>query len=772
MARASKRSFLTLSPERRNELWGILFTAMSLLLFMSLISYDPSDLSFFTSRPSVPVRNLCGVAGAVVAGLFRSTIGLTSYVVAVLGVLWSMARFSGKSNPRPLLKWVSLVIFCLGVSGFLSLVLSPLPEARVWRGGTLGLLTGNFTLHYFGRWGAYLVLLTLSLLSFLMVTEMAALPLFTRTGRWMWEGLAWTGRRASEALSHFKEFPKSTGFKPPVLHRSRPVIRMPKGSAAPQAARPAQVEASKPAPAAAAVPEKIEEPPAPPEPRRRERAVELSAPRPPAAVFKLPELDLLNPSSPDSGKVEPKEFFERNAKILEESLRDFGIEVKVAEVETGPVITRYELEPAPGVKIQKIATLSDDLALVLKAPSVRIIAPIPGKARVGIEVPNPSTSNVILREVLESKEFQETDSRIRIAIGKDTAGHPLVADLADMPHLLIAGTTGSGKTVCVNALITSVLFTSTPHEVRFLMVDPKMVELAVFNGLPHLLMPVVTHAKKVPAALQWVVQEMETRYRLFAKLGLRNIQAYHEKLAAGELPAEEIPDHLPYLMVIIDELADLMLVVQSEVENAIARLAHLSRAVGIHMILATQRPSVDVLTGVVKANFPARISFQVASKVDSRTVLDAGGADKLLGKGDLLFMQPGSSRLIRAQGTLVTDSEIGRVCAFWKEQQAPAYEASLMEEGPDSSRGGQAQEAIQDSLYPEAVRMIVEVGQASVSLLQRRMRLGYGRAARILDRMEEEGIVGPIRGAKPREVYWKEIPEEYHVDRGTSQVRA
>ncbi|MBI1952970.1 MAG: DNA translocase FtsK 4TM domain-containing protein [Candidatus Omnitrophica bacterium] len=767
MARASKRPFFTLSPERRNELWGIGFTAMSLLLFMSLISYDPSDLSFFTSHPRVPVRNLCGVAGAVAAGLFRSTIGLTSYLVAILGILWSLARFSGKSNPRPLLKWVSLVIFCLGVSGLLSLVLSPSPEARVWRGGTLGLLAGNFTVHYFGRWGAYVVLLTLSLLSFLMVTEMAALPLFTRTGSWMWAGLALGGRKASEAVSRLKELPKSAVLKPPVLHRTRPVIRMPKASPPPPAPPSLKAEPQPAVEVSAASPA----PQPKPAPRRSAPHREEAAP----AVrtdFKLPGLDLLNVASADGAKMEPKAFFEANAKILEESLRDFGIEVKVAEVETGPVITRYELEPAPGVKIQKIATLSDDLALVLKAPSVRIIAPIPGKARVGIEVPNPSTANVILREVLESEEFRQTDSRIRIAIGKDTAGHPLVADLADMPHLLIAGTTGSGKTVCMNALITSILFTSTPQEVRFLMVDPKMVELAVFNGLPHLLMPVVTHAKRVPAALQWVVQEMEARYRLFAKLGLRNIQAYHAKLAAGELPAEEIPESLPYLVVIIDELADLMLVVQSEVENAIARLAHLSRAVGIHMILATQRPSVDVLTGVVKANFPARISFQVASKVDSRTVLDAGGADKLLGKGDLLFMQPGSSRLVRAQGTLVTDEEIGRVSAFWKEQQGPSYEASLMEEVPEGTRGSQAQEQVQDSLYPEAVRVIVETGQASVSLLQRRMRLGYGRAARILDRMEEEGIVGPIRGAKPREVFWKEIPEEYHVDRGTSQVRA
>ncbi len=435
----------------------------------------------------------------------------------------------------------------------------------------------------------------------------------------------------------------------------------------------------------------------------------------------------------------------------------------------GPVITRYEIEPAPGVKIQKITTLSDDLALAMKAPSIRIIAPIPGKARVGIEVPNQASSLVTLREVLQSKEFQQIHSKLTIAIGKDTAGHPLLADLAGMPHLLIAGTTGSGKTVCMNGLIVSLLYNATPEEVRFLMVDPKMVELAPFNGLPHLLMPVLTSAKKVPAALEWVIDEMETRYRLFAKLSVRNIQAYHQKLAANELPKEEIPDHLPYIVVIIDELADLMLVAQAEIEKSIARLAHLSRAVGIHMVLATQRPSVDVLTGVIKANFPARISFQVASRVDSRTVLDAIGAEKLLGKGDLLFMPPGAPKLIRGQGTLVTDPEMERVVQFLKAQRPPQYEIAELEDSEGRFAVGSSSKT-RDALYDEALRLVVEGGQESVPLLQRRMRLGYGRAARILDMMEEEGIVGPIRGAKPREVYLKEVPTHEPIGRRASEI--
>lgn len=474
--------------------------------------------------------------------------------------------------------------------------------------------------------------------------------------------------------------------------------------------------------------------------------------------YQLPSLDLLNPPAPAPEGGQSKELVEHNAKVLEETLRDFGIEVRVAEVELGPVVTRYEIEPAPGVKVTKITGLSDDLSLALKASSIRILAPIPGKARVGIEVPNQSSSLVTLREVLESRDFRQAKSKLTIALGKDSAGHPLLSDLAGMPHLLIAGATGSGKTVCMNTLIMSLLYNATPEEVRFLMVDPKMVELAPFNGLPHLVMPVLTSAKKVPPALDWVVQEMESRYRLFAKLGVRNIEGYRQKNAAGQLPAGEIPDSLPYIVVIIDELADLMMVAQQEVEKAIGRIAQLSRAVGIHMVLATQRPSVDVLTGVIKANFPARISFQVASRVDSRTVLDSIGAEKLLGKGDLLFMPPGSSKLVRGQGTLVTDAEIERVVGFIKQQRPPLYDAQVMDEVESRASGGPEHE--KDVMYDEALRVVVESGQASVSLLQRRMRLGYGRAARILDMMELKGVVGPIRGAKPREVFLKEAPGE------------
>jgi S-DNA-T family DNA segregation ATPase FtsK/SpoIIIE len=373
----------------------------------------------------------------------------------------------------------------------------------------------------------------------------------------------------------------------------------------------------------------------------------------------------------------------------------------------------------------------------MKAQSVRIVAPIPGKARVGVEVPNIQSSFVYLKEVLAGPEFQKSESKLTLALGKDIAGQPVITDLADMPHLLIAGTTGSGKTVCMNSLILSMLFKATPNELKFLMIDPKMVELAPFNGLAHLLCPVVTDAKKASVALNWVVSEMEERYQLLAKVGARNIEAYNKK-----------QEKLPYIVVIIDELADLMTVARDQIENAITRLAQLSRAVGIHLILATQRPSVDVITGVIKANFPARISFKVASKVDSRTVLDMNGADKLLGRGDMLFLRPGESKLIRVQGSLLKDKEIDEIVLFIKSQAEPVYDEEILK---DQQKSGIVN-GEKDEFYDQAVRTIMESGQASVSILQRRMRLGYTRAARIIDMMEQEGIVGPFEGSKPRKI--------------------
>lgn len=473
--------------------------------------------------------------------------------------------------------------------------------------------------------------------------------------------------------------------------------------------------------------------------------------------YKFPPIDLLK--RPVKGAVSTDNLAE-NSKILEATLGEFGIDVKVMEVEQGPVITRYELLPAPGVKVNSIAALADDIALALKASSVRFIIPIPGKSAIGVEVPNSIASLVCVRELVESAAFQKKQM-LPLALGKDTSGKTLIADLAGMPHLLIAGTTGSGKTVCVNSIIIGLMYACSPADLKFVMVDPKMVELAVYNKLPHMLAPVVTDVRKAAQTLNWVVTEMENRYKLFAKVGLRNIQSFNNRPITEEdkkqmLEAEAsgsenvIPVHLPYIVVIIDELADLMMVAQDKVEGAITRLAQLSRAVGIHLILATQRPSVDVITGVIKANFPARISFKVASKVDSRTVIDGNGADKLLGKGDMLFIQPGDSKPVRGQAPLIVDEEINAVVKFVSEQGQPHYHKEILSTQEGKSQNG-AQE--KDELFDEAVAVVLETGQASTSNLQRRLRLGYTRAARIIDQMEAEGIVGPAQGAKPRDIF-------------------
>ena len=758
---------------------------------MSLASYHPDDLSFFTSNPSLKIQNLCGVVGAAVAGVARAAIGVTAYLIPFLGFLWAAGRFTGKPMEKPPLKFLAAVLFCVASSSVLSMVWVQTMEARVYRGGMVGLAVSGQMIHYCGWWGAFVVLATVGLLCFLLSTELMFWPLLDRAGKLVAAPFRWFTSAGEGLAAAAKTFPKTSSRKEDLLHRlPKPIIRE-QGKRETAPARTGGVtvgatlkggthsNASSPNEKPVIIQQDLR---APERPVQREsakvaasevcRVVEEEKEKGPTLPYRLPSLDLLDPPAAINSQTRRgKQEIEQSAKVLEDALREFGIDAKVTEVEVGPVITRYEVEPAPGVKVQRITTLSDDLALVMKAQSVRIIAPIPGKARVGIEVPNASSVGVTLREVLESSEFRESGSKLALAIGKDTAGHPLVSDLGEMPHLLIAGTTGSGKTVCMNSLIASLLFNATPEEVRFMMVDPKMVELTPFNGLPHLLTPVLTDPKKVPLALQWVIEEMENRYRLFAKLGVRNIDGYHEKEAQGQLPSEELPASLPFIVVIMDELADLMLVAQAEVEKTIARLAHLSRAVGIHMILATQRPSVDVLTGVIKANLPARLSFQVASRVDSRTVLDSMGAEKLLGKGDLLFMQPGSSKLVRAQGCLLTDKEIERVVSFIKAQRGPQYEPGILE---GEARAREAQQLEKDVLYSEALRVVVETGQASVSLLQRRMRLGYGRAARILDMMEQEGIVGPIRGAKPREVYLKEVPDEsgQAVDRRASEVGA
>ncbi|MCX6955618.1 MAG: DNA translocase FtsK, partial [Verrucomicrobia bacterium] len=515
------------------------------------------------------------------------------------------------------------------------------------------------------------------------------------------------------------------------------------------------------------------------QPEEPKKAAKVSLPQSDDANYQFPPLTLLKEQAkPGLGNSEQEH--RTNAENLLRILSEFGVEVTLGEIHVGPVITRYEVVPAAGVRVEKIAGLDKNIALGMRAQSVRILAPIPGKAAVGVEVPNQHATPVGMRELLESEDWAGAKSEIPIALGKDVSGKPLISDLSKMPHLLIAGATGSGKSVCINSIVASILYSKSPKDLRLIMVDPKVVELKIFNSLPHMLIPVVTEPKKVPAALKWLLGEMEQRYQIFAKVNVRNIVGFNSRKKNATPPPDdaqgaltgvdplatddlEVPERLPYIVAIIDELADLMMVAPAEIETSIARLAQLARAAGIHLIIATQRPSVNVITGVIKANLPSRIAFQVASQVDSRTILDVKGADTLIGRGDMLFSPPGSSRLVRAQGAFVSDEEVQEMVEFLKKNGPPQYAQSVQQqidraakeddEDGDDAEGGDDEEMGDDSeLYAQAIDVLKSTKRASTSMIQRRLRIGYNRAARIMDLMEERGVVGPENGSSPREI--------------------
>lgn len=744
--------------ERKDLIVSLGLFGLAVLLLAAMISYSPYDIRFETSPSNLHIRNYIGVIGAYGSWLIFKLIGYAGFFIPLLFIVWGIGILAERLEQKPFLRFFGvLLLFCSSATLF-SLTGTGNSIVVVERGGIVGLFLSQIFLGYFGSLGSYIITITLGILSLLVATDFLIVPLISFLFVQTWNALGNLKKKRAERTVVIR------GEQPETRPRLRPPVKIEKARDKRQEApRLRSGQASDEDKEKIIEREKAAQRPVP--------SLKITLPRPtpkpairkpvkiePRVVgdYKLPTLDLLDAPPPESERMIGEDL-EANASILEDTLRDFGIEAKVVNISKGPVITRYELQPAPGVKVNRITALSDDIALTMKAPTVRIVAPIPGKSAVGIEVPNQSSSLVYLREILESREYQKKaqESKLAIALGKDISGKSVVADLGDMPHLLIAGTTGSGKTVCVNSLIMSMIYNATPDELKFIMVDPKMVELAIYNGLPHLLCPVVTDSKKASGALEWVVNEMEERYKMLAKGGARNITAFNQKSE----------DKLPYIVVIIDELADLMIVAQQDVENAITRLAQLSRAVGIHIILATQRPSVDVVTGVIKANFPARISFKVASKVDSRTVLDMNGADKLLGKGDMLFLEPGNAKPIRAQGTLLTDAEIEKVVAAIKEQREPLYDEEILEKQKRnvSGKGG----FDKDEFFDEAVRMVLETGQASVSMLQRRLRLGYTRAARLIDAMEEEGIVGPFRGSKSREI----LVNEYNSKEETAETK-
>lgn len=690
-----------LSQGRKNEIWGFLLLALSIFIFFSLFSFDRDDIPFHTFPPNVSPENYMGWLGAYLAFGLLFSFGWASYLVPFLTGLWSLSKFRGMIPQKLPIKLSGILLVLIASSTFFTLKNFVQAETRFGAGGIVGYSLSPLLTDWMGITGVYLLVTVIFALGVFLSTEFSFTSLLLYLGRGIKRLLLFMGRAFQKMLASLKR----RGRKKVKIERERLSIR-----------------------------EKSISPP-PPAGKEKFRPEPFSSAR--GSTFQLPPLSFLNPPPPGEARGED---ISKNSKLLEDTFRSFGVETKVVQVNEGPVITSYELEPAPGVKVSSITSLADDISLALRTPSVRILAPVPGKAVVGIEVPNRYPRFVYLREILSSPDFQEASSKLTLSLGKDVRGNVLLSNLAEMPHLLIAGTTGSGKTVCINSLIISLLYRATPEEVKFLMIDPKRVELVSFDGIPHLMNPVVTETKKAASALKWVIEEMEERYKLLARVGARNIERYNKM--------RQDPDPLPYIIIIIDELADLMAIAWATVEEAITRLAQLSRAVGIHLILATQRPSVDVITGVIKANFPYRLSFQVSSKVDSRTVLDMNGAERLLGKGDMLFLPAGLSKPIRAQGSLVGDQEIERVVSFLKSQGQPDYQEEIFKEAEPAS----FPESEEDELFERAVQTVLDFGQASASTLQRRFRIGYNRAARLIDRMEKEGIIGPLQGSKPRQI--------------------
>ncbi len=729
------------------------FGAVALYLLVSLITYHPADPGWSRSSAMTGIRNAGGVAGAWFADVSLYLLGYLAYLIPILIAYAGWLLFSHRNDGEELnpqnagFRLLGFLLTLIGGAGLATLHFSdPSLSLPTNAGGILGSTVGTGLVSLFSFLGATLFLLTLFL---------TGIPLFTGVS-WLWL-MDETGARVLGMIEWSKD----------QLYRLRDANEGRR--ARQQRAQLVDTERKK---LAKRKPPRIEKPAAKvttSERKEKERQVPLFTT---GSDESLPPLALLDPAV-KSGKQLSRQALEAISRQVELKLRDFGVEVEVVAVHPGPVITRFELEPAPGVKSSKISNLSRDLARSLSVMSVRVVEVIPGKTTIGLEIPNEQREIVYLSEVLQSEQYEKANSALTVALGKDISGKPAVADLAKMPHLLVAGTTGSGKSVAVNAMILGLLYRATAREVRLIMIDPKMLELSVYEGIPHLLAPVVTDMKEATNALRWCVAEMERRYRLMAALGVRNIGGYNRKvkeaITAGkpipdplfnaELEQEpELLDELPYIVVIIDELADMMMVVGKKVEELIARLAQKARAAGIHLILATQRPSVDVITGLIKANIPTRIAFQVSSRIDSRTILDQMGAEHLLGHGDMLYLPPGRGIPERVHGAFVSDEEVHKVVESLKQQGEPQYNEEILSgsaEGTDlfpgeGSAGAGSEDA--DPLYDQAVAIVTETRRASISGVQRRLKIGYNRAARLIEEMENSGIVSPMQSNGSREV--------------------
>ncbi|WP_174875127.1 DNA translocase FtsK [Vogesella oryzae] len=726
------------------EAWWLLLAVSAVYLVLTLASYSAADPSWSHSSADPTIRNYGGVFGAWMADILLYLFGYSAWLLVgfcLFAIVWGYRRIEQTDFDEGPLTWPALIGFMLTLIGFASLehlvLSSKLLSLPAGAGGLLGKALGNGSAHAFGATGASLLLLVLAAIGISLFTGLSWLNLMERIGGLLEDGVvrgwqAWQARRdreigrevAQQREEKVVSEKKKIEEKPPVRIES-PVLEVP---VSPKATKPVQQSL-------------------------------FAAP----GDDTLPGLALLAAPKEQAEPVSA-ETVEYTSRLIERKLADFGVDVKVIAAYPGPVITRYEIEPAVGVKGAQIVNLMKDLARALSLVSIRVVETIPGKTYMGLELPNPKRQIVRLSEIVGSEGYQNMGSRLAMALGKDIAGQPVSADLAKMPHVLVAGTTGSGKSVAINAMILSVLYKATPKEARLIMVDPKMLELSVYEGIPHLLAPVVTDMKQAANALNWCVGEMERRYRLMSKLGVRNLAGFNQKIRDAEKSGEKIPnpfsltpdmpeplDTLPLIVVVIDELADLMMVAGKKIEELIARLAQKARAAGIHLILATQRPSVDVITGLIKANIPTRIAFQVSSKIDSRTILDQMGAETLLGQGDMLYLPPGTGYPLRVHGAFVADDEVHQVVEFLKTTGEPDYIDGILSgtsEGEDAgveggiASGGSDGEA--DPLYDEAVAIVLKTRKASISSVQRQLRIGYNRAARLIEQMEASGIVSAM----------------------------
>jgi S-DNA-T family DNA segregation ATPase FtsK/SpoIIIE len=744
---------------RLSEFLGVALFAVALIWLIALVTYEPNDPAwFFNTGSNVPPANFIGRVGAFLAELSFQLLGYASYLIPVALVALGWHLFWCTRIDAIYTKAVGTAGLFGSSCALLALVIRPAETVArpLPAGGYLGDRLAAWMADSLNRPGSLIVLVTTLMLSVILVTQFS----FGRFFAAVIDSVRAAASRTASAIRSWREDRRREQQRKEVIAKhTKRGKEIPPAAAAPPVARRAE----------AAEPRRLVQPEsavtAPRQPAigvRRASNTPTSAPssEPETAVkapaerrkgsYSLPPLALLDASKVEQ-KIDERELMDA-ARLLEEKCREFAVEGSVVQIHPGPVVTTFEFKPDAGVKYAKITSLDDDLSLALRAESV-LIERLPGKSTVGIQIPNTAREQISLRDLLESEEYRRSGSKLALALGKTIHGESFVFDLAAMPHLLIAGSTGAGKSVSINAMLTSILYRATPEDVRLILIDPKRLELGVYEHIPHLLTPVVVDPKQAANALNWAVREMEERYKTLAAEGVRNLDQYNrnvrQALEQRHTPSGgEPPKPLPCIVIVIDELADLMMVAASEVEESIARLAQMARAVGIHLILATQRPSVDVITGLIKANLPARISFRVSSKVDSRTILDGNGAEQLLGKGDMLFLPPASARLIRLHGPYISEQESARLASFLRKQGTPVYDETITAE----EKAADAIEFDKDDLYDEAARIVVSTGQASISYLQRRLRIGFSRAARLIDIMEAEGIVSPAAGGKPREV--------------------